>query len=67
LDLVLRLKLPGKVLVWTRNLEKTGEQEVVAHITAEQIQTPGDLVRRLAPRFEVVLDSTGCSLPLDDK
>ena len=52
------------MLVWTRNLERTGEREVTATITAEQIQTPEDLVRRLAPRFEVIFDATGCKLPL---
>jgi hypothetical protein len=65
LDITLRIRLPGKVLVWTRNLEKTGAQEVVAHITASQIQTPEDLVRRLAPRFQVIIDGTGCSFALD--
>ncbi|MBK8099064.1 MAG: hypothetical protein IPK26_18305 [Planctomycetes bacterium] len=64
LDVTVRFKLPGKVLIWTRNLDKTGDQEVVAKITAEQIKTPEDLVRRLAPRFEVIFDGTGCTLPL---
>ena len=40
--------LPGRVLEHTRNLELTGENEVTAHITAEQLKTPEDLVRRLA-------------------
>lgn len=64
LAVAVRFKLPGKVLIWTRNLEKTGDQEVVARITADQIRTPEDLVRRLAPRFEVIFDGTGCTLPL---
>lgn len=64
LDIKVRFQLPGQVLVWTRNLERTGEREVTATITAEQIQTPEDLVRRLAPRFEVIFDATGCKLPL---
>ena len=65
LDVKIRFRLPGKVLLWTRNLDKTGEQEVTASITAEQIQTPEELVRRLAPRFEVVFDAAGCSFPVD--
>ncbi len=64
LDVVVRFQLPGDVLVWTRNLEKTGDREVTARITAADIQTPEDLVRRLAPRFEVIFDATGCKLPL---
>lgn len=64
LDLTFRLQLPGDLLVWTANMEKTGPREVTARITAEQIRTPQDLVRRLAPRFEVVFDATGCKLPL---
>jgi hypothetical protein len=64
LDLTLRLQLPGDVLVWTANMEQAGPREVIAHITADQIKTPQDLVRRLAPRFEVIFDATGCKLPL---
>ena len=48
LDVKITFKLPGEVLIWT----------------AEQIQTPQDLVRRLAPRFEVIFASAGCKLPL---
>jgi hypothetical protein len=64
LDISFRFEVPGEVLVWTKNLEKTGDREVTARITAQQIQTPEDLVRRLAPRFEVIFDATGCKLPL---
>lgn len=64
LDLVVRFQLPGDVLVYTANMEKTGDREVTARIAAEQIKTPQDLVRRLAPRFEVVFDGKGCKLPL---
>jgi hypothetical protein len=64
LDICVRFQLPGDVLMWTRNLEKTGDREVTARITAAQIQTPEDLVRRLAPRFEVIFAANGCSLPL---
>ena len=38
--------------------------EVTARIRAEDIKTPEDLVRRLAPRFEVIFDASGCQLPL---
>ncbi|HEX5054330.1 MAG TPA: hypothetical protein VFZ65_21305 [Planctomycetota bacterium] len=65
MNVVVRFELPGEVLLWTRNLEKTGDREVEARITAAKIQTPGDLVRWLAPRFEVIFDATGCKLPLD--
>ncbi len=64
LDLTLRFQLPGDVIVWTANMEKTGPREVTARITADQIKTPQDLVRRLAPRFEVIFDAAGCKLPL---
>jgi hypothetical protein len=64
LDLTVRFQVPGDVLVFTANMEKTGPREVVARITADQIKTPQDLVRRLAPRFEVIFDATGCKLPL---
>jgi hypothetical protein len=64
LDVTVRFQLPGDVLVWTANMDKTGPREVTARITAEQIKTPEDLVRRLAPRFEVIFDAAGCSLPL---
>lgn len=60
----IRFQLPGDVLVWTKNMERTGDREVTATITAEQIQTPEDLIRRLAPRFEVVFDAKACKLPL---
>lgn len=64
LSIVVRFQLPGDVLVWTKNMERTGDREVTATITAEQILTPEDLVRRLAPRFEVIFDARGCKLPL---
>lgn len=64
LDLIVRLRVPGDVLVWTRNLDKTGDREVTARITAEKLRTPEDLVRWLAPRFEIVFDAKGCTLPL---
>lgn len=65
LDVVVRFRVPGDVLVWTRNLEKTGDREVTARVTGDQIQTPEDLVRRLAPRFEVIFDAKDCKLPLN--
>lgn len=65
LDLTLRFRLPGDVLVWTRNLDKTADREVTARITAEQIRSPQDLVRRLAPRYEVIFDAKDCKLPVE--
>ena len=64
LDLMLRFRLPGKVLRYTRNMEQTGENEVMARVTSEQIRTPRDLVRRLAPRFQVVFASQGCTFDI---
>jgi hypothetical protein len=64
LDLVVRFQVPGDVLVYTANMEKTGDREVTARIAADQIKTPQDLVRRLAPRFEVIFDGKDCKLPL---
>jgi hypothetical protein len=63
LDLVVRFQVPGDVLVYTANMEKTGDREVTARIAAEQIKTPQDLVRRLAPRYEVIFDGKDCKLP----
>jgi len=62
LDIAVRFRLPGDVIAWTANMEKTADREVTARITASQINTPEDLVRRLAPRFEVIFDATGCTL-----
>lgn len=67
LDIELKLVLPGKVLQWTKTLERSADREVTAAVKAEQIRTPEDLVRRLAPRYEVVIDGTGITLPLDGK
>lgn len=62
LDVVVRFKLPGNVLMWTKNMAKTGDCEVTARVTAKQIKTPKDLVRRLAPRYQVIFDATGTTL-----
>jgi hypothetical protein len=62
LNISVCFKLPGDVVVWTRNMKKTGDREVTAQITADQIKTPKDLVRRLAPRFEVIFDARGTKL-----
>jgi len=62
LDVVFRFQVPGKVLVWTKNMEKVSDREVLARVTAAQIKTPKDLVRRLAPRFEVIFDASGTRL-----
>ncbi|MCB9879334.1 MAG: hypothetical protein H6835_17200 [Planctomycetes bacterium] len=61
LDVRMCFELPGDVLVWTNNMEKVGAREVAAVVKAEQIKTPEDLVRRLAPRFEVIFDARGCT------
>ncbi len=65
LDVSVHFDLPGRVLRMTRNLEQTGERQVTARVKAAQLATPADLVRWLAPRFEVVIEGTGCTLPLD--
>lgn len=66
LDVAFRLRLPGKVVRYTANLDQTGECEVTAKITAEQIRTPEDLVRRLAPRFQAVFEAKDCkTFPID--
>lgn len=65
LDLKLRLQLPGKVLRWTRNMERVEDCVVEATVQASDLSTPMDLVRRLAPRYEVVFaDPTGV-FPVD--
>ncbi|MCK5942465.1 MAG: hypothetical protein KAI24_10880 [Planctomycetes bacterium] len=62
LDVAIRFKVPGKVLVWTKNMQKVSDHEVLARVTAAQIKTPKDLVRRLAPRYEVIFDARGTEL-----
>ena len=62
LDVAFRFELPGDVMVWTKNMEKTSAREVVARVYAAQIKTPEDLMRRLAPRFEVIFDARDTSL-----
>ena len=62
LDVAVTFQLPGDVLVWTKNMEKVSDREVRARVTAEQIKTPKDLVRRLAPRYEVIFDARGTKL-----
>ncbi|MEC7583792.1 MAG: hypothetical protein VYE77_05700 [Planctomycetota bacterium] len=62
LDVTLRFRLPGAVLRYTRNMEQTGLNEVTATVTSAQIRTPEDLVRRLAPRYQVVFVSKDCTI-----
>jgi len=62
LDVAFRFALPGDVQLWTRNMEKVSDREVVARVTSAQIKTPQDLVRRLAPRYVVVFDASGTTL-----
>jgi len=65
LDIAFRIEVPGRIYLWTKTMKKTGDREATARIRAEDIKTPEDLVRRLAPRFEVIFDATGCTLPLE--
>lgn len=65
LDLTLRIHLPGDVQGFTNNFEKTGAREVSAHVTFADIRTPQDLLRRMAPRFEVIFDAKGCRACLE--
>lgn len=67
LDVKIRLVLPGRVLQWSKTLEHTGDCEVTATVKAEQINTPEDLVRKLAPRYVVIIDGDGVTLPIDGK
>lgn len=62
LDVVFHFEVPGDVLMWTRNMEKVSPREVVARVSASQLQSPTDLVRRLAPRFEVIFDARATGL-----
>lgn len=62
LDVVFRFEVPGDVLVWTRNMEKVSSREVVARVRAADLQRPTDLVRRLAPRYEVIFDARATRL-----
>lgn len=64
LDLRLRLEVPGEVYLWTKNMKKVGDRTVEARVAATDIVTPEDLVRRLAPRFEVIFDARATALPL---
>ncbi|MCA8975474.1 MAG: hypothetical protein KDC98_12195 [Planctomycetes bacterium] len=64
LDLVLRLEVPGQVYLWTKNMKKVGDRSVEARVSAADIKTPEDMIRRLSPRFEVVFDARDCTLPL---
>lgn len=64
LDLTLVLNVPGDVCLWTKNMKRTGDRQVTAHIGADDIATPEDLIRRLAPRFEVIFDASGLSVTL---
>ncbi|MGE3173650.1 MAG: hypothetical protein AB7O97_13585 [Planctomycetota bacterium] len=66
LDVTVRLRLPGPVLRYTRNMEQTGDDEVTARVTEDRIRTPADLLRLLAPRYQVVFDAGACErFPLD--
>jgi len=62
LDVVFRFVLPGDVLMWTRNMERVSPREVVASVSAAQLRRPADLIRRLAPRYEVIFDARATRL-----
>jgi hypothetical protein len=65
LDLSLRFELPGTVLRHTRNMKRIDQRTVVASIQGKDIRTPQDLIRRLAPRYQVVFAGKGCSIQTD--
>jgi len=61
----LKLQLPGAVDYCSSNLTHTGERTVEMQVSARDIDTPADLIKALAPRFEVEFDGSGCDMVLD--
>ncbi|MEM7203729.1 MAG: hypothetical protein AAF628_25925 [Planctomycetota bacterium] len=59
------LELPGEVVAHSRNLVREAPRRVTAAVRAEQLTTPGALVRLLAPRYEVMFDARECTFALD--
>jgi hypothetical protein len=53
------------VLRHTRNMKRIDQRTVVASIQGKDIRTPQDLIRRLAPRYQVVFAGKGCSIQTD--
>ncbi len=65
LDLIFELELPGAIDYVSRGLEIIGEKTVRAHLRGADLRSAEDVVRMMAPRFEVEFDGAGCALPLD--
>lgn len=64
-DVGFRLTLPGDIDYCSSNLTCDGKRAVVASVDAKQIKTAADLVRALAPRYEVEFAGAGTKIPLD--
>lgn len=60
------LNLPGDVLALSKNTAKTGDRQITATVSEEDITSPKELILLLAPRFEVVFDGSACTFPLDE-
>jgi hypothetical protein len=65
LDVRFALRLPGNVEACSANWVRRDARTVASRVTAAAILTPDDLLRALAPRYEVTFDGKGCTLPLD--
>ncbi len=61
----LKLELPGSVDYCSSNLEQTGARRVEMQVNAGDIDNPADLIKAMAPRFEVEFDGSGCEIALD--
>ena len=67
LDLTFDLELPGAVDYVSRGMEITGANTVRARIRGVDLRNAADVVRAMAPRFEVEFDGSDCELPFDDR
>ena len=65
LDVRFTLRLPGDVVACSANWPKRDARSVTSSVTTASILTPDDLVRALAPRYEVTFAGKGCTLPLE--
>ncbi len=65
LDIALRITLPGDVDYASKNLKVDGKRDVIATVKSSDIQTASDLVKALAPRYEVEFDGRLCKLKVD--
>jgi hypothetical protein len=61
----LKLELPGSIDYCSSNLEQTGDRTVEMQVNARDIDNPADLIKAMAPRFEVEFDGSGCEIALD--